>query len=887
MRIRTKIAIYFAPFILLTVCAIYLLNYSVVRRDLAEKAHQELAMTEQSMHRAAQALLSGAISNYLRGITEKNMDFIRSKYAAFERGVVSEEEAKGAVQAYFDHQGVGDSGYMVAVEAADDRLYLDLHPYLKGVDCTDTEGCRAWYTTKNGYTEYDWRNPADNSFRKKAAYVQEFEPWNWIVGASSYRDEFVKLVRVEELRQLLEPVRINETGYFLVFDEERNLLIHPEYEKLSGQQIVNSSGENILDLFSQSEDGYVTYLWKNPSDTKERLKYAFVDKLEGYNWYLVATGYLSEVYEPIRYIEKLTLVMVILAGAILATIIIRVARTIARPLNTLEHGVTAFYTNRTALDWQGSSVSEIDILGDAFGRMMVELNSSLHDLEEKNRELADSEQEKEQNRRYLDSIINSMPSVIVGVDPDMTVTLWNSQAESVLEVSLAEALGESLFDVCSGLVEHKQLFERALAKSRVLSLPMSSEFGGTLRYMEITVYPLMASTNQGAVIRIDEVTDRVEMEQRLRQSQKMDAVGQLAGGVAHDFNNMLSGITGAAELLRLKVRDDELRLVQIISDASGRAAELIQKLLAFSRKEKVALSPVDVHNIIGNTLEILERTLHKRISIVSSLEAESATVMGDWSQLQNSLLNIGINGGHAMVEGGSLVFSTSVIFLDSVDCSSSPFDLSPGPFLQISVRDEGCGISKENIKRIFEPFFTTREQDQGTGLGLAAVYGAVLQHHGSITVYSELGVGTEFKICLPLSGESEEVQLQVKEPVTGHGGILVIDDEELVRITARLMLEKLGYTVFEASNGSQGLEMYRSNQTRIDLVLLDMLMPVMDGTDCFHGLQEINPAVRVVISSGFTRDADLTSLRNRGLCDFVRKPYNMADLSEVLSRALT
>ena len=888
MKIRSKISLYLGLFILVVTGAIFILNYHIIRHSLTESAHLELAKTEQNMHRAAQTLLSTAINNYLRGITEEHLAFINAQYRAYQNGEVTKRDAKNLIQEHFNHQSVGTSGYMVAVEEKNNKSYLDLHPFLPGQECTETEGCRAWVSTRNGYTEYNWKNPSENTFRKKAAYVQEFPAWNWIVGASSYRDEFVNLVNVGDLRDLLSPIKINQTGYFFLFDEDYTILIHPEIEGLDGRELLNSKGESVLVLLKESEDGYLTYLWKNPSEKQERLKYAFIEKLAGYNWYLVASGYLNEVYEPIAYLKNLTILMISLVGISLLLIILKLSNQITKPLQLLEEGINHFYDEQTPVVWHKQDVDEINILGNAFSRMTTELNRSMTEFHEKNIELKRSERDKEAGRLFLDSIINSMPSIIIGVTPNMHVTQWNNRAEQITGRSQSDVKGNSLFDMFPDLNQHSDNLKRALDEDQILTLPHThSDEDGNVHYSEIIVYPLISPENDGAVIRIDEVTDRIEMEQRLLQSQKMDAIGQLAGGVAHDFNNMLSGILGAADLLRLKIGPENQHLVKIITESSGRAGELIQKLLSFSRKEKIAFVPVNVGNILGDTIDILSRTLDKRIVIESRIEADSKNILGDWSQLQNTLLNIGINGGHAMPDGGTMVFESVSVTLDEKYCQESSFDISPGQFLQITIKDSGSGITREHLKHIFEPFFTTREQNEGTGLGLAAVYGVVQQHCGAISVNSDLGKGTEFTIVLPVSDEKEVSPLELEGFVTGEGCILVIDDEVVIRTTARMMLENIGYDVLEAENGQEGVDIYEKNREKIDLVLLDMIMPVMDGTDCFYQLKKINPEVRVIISSGFTRNADLTGLKKAGLQELIRKPYNLQELSRKVGKALT
>jgi CheY-like chemotaxis protein len=258
-------------------------------------------------------------------------------------------------------------------------------------------------------------------------------------------------------------------------------------------------------------------------------------------------------------------------------------------------------------------------------------------------------------------------------------------------------------------------------------------------------------------------------------------------------------------------------------------------------------------------------------------------VMGDRGQLQSSLLNLGINAGHAMPEGGTLTFTARMVDLDQSYCHKSSFALHPGPYLRLAVQDTGAGIAPEHLKHIFDPFFTTKEQDKGTGLGLPAVYGTVQQHRGEILVKSTPGRGTVFTIHLPLleDGQSQETP-EAKQAITGQGNILIIDDEPVIRIAGRFMLEGLGYTVHEAENGLEGLEYYRQHQREIDLVLLDMIMPVMDGEECFRQLKACNPDVLVVIASGFTRDADFDSLTREGLAGFIRKPYTLVQLSTLL-----
>lgn len=378
--------------------------------------------------------------------------------------------------------------------------------------------------------------------------------------------------------------------------------------------------------------------------------------------------------------------------------------------------------------------------------------------------------------------------------------------------------------------------------------------------------------------------EKTRLLEQLNQVHKLDAIGQLAGGIAHDFNNMLGGILGAGQVLPRYLSDEPKakQIHSIIMQSATRAADLTSKLLTFSRTSIKTATLVNIHTIIQETITLLQNTTDRRIQIDTDLNANQSSIVGDPSQLQSAILNLGINASQAMPDGGTLRFSTRLIDIDDDICNASPFDLLPGQCLEIEVTDTGCGISVENMHKIFEPFFTTKEQGKGTGLGLAAVYGTIIQHGGSITVHSELGIGTSFQILLPLNTSARSTQPVSQEVIKGRGTILFVDDEEVIRITAKAILEDLGYSVLLAENGEEALSVFKENKKAVDLVILDMIMPVMNGKDCFFTLRKLHPDVRVILSSGLVRDEDLDDMKRAGLKGYIHKPY----LSEALSQSV-
>ena len=389
-----------------------------------------------------------------------------------------------------------------------------------------------------------------------------------------------------------------------------------------------------------------------------------------------------------------------------------------------------------------------------------------------------------------------------------------------------------------------------------------------------------------AVVR--DIDDRKRMAEQLRQSEKLQAIGTLAGGVAHDFNNQLTGIIGWTDLIRDRIGDDEdlnTATANILTSAQ-RATDLTAQLLAFARRGKFESKPVDLHVLVEEVVQLLTHTIDKRISIETRLEAEAPFTKGDPSQLQNALLNLGVNARDAMPTGGRLVFSTRNLEISPDDHMCDRCKLKPGPFIELTVTDTGDGMDEETLKSIFEPFFTTKNATRGTGLGLAAVYGTVTSHHGCIDVVSVPGAGSTFRVHLPLGPRPVTQPTPEAAPREhGSGRILVIDDEEILIRTVSAILRKVGYETVACTDSSEGIERYRQSPSEFGLVLLDMIMPGLGGPEVFRELQKINPAVAVLIMSGATANHEVQDLADAGTRGFLAKPFHPVDLTKAVAEA--
>ncbi len=389
-------------------------------------------------------------------------------------------------------------------------------------------------------------------------------------------------------------------------------------------------------------------------------------------------------------------------------------------------------------------------------------------------------------------------------------------------------------------------------------------------------------------------SEKAQMEDELRQSQKMEAIGQLAGGVAHDFNNMLAGIMGNAEMLygRLTKNPELAKMAEQIISGAEHAAKLTKQLLAFSRKGEIQRAPVDVHRVVGETAGILANTIDRRIAIEQNLRASPSIVMGDHSQLENMLLNLGLNSRDAMPRGGRLTFATETVEMDADYVERYKYRVEPGRYIKIEVDDSGSGMDEEVHRHIFEPFFTTKEPGKGTGLGLASAYGTVKNHGGHIECYSEPGHGTVMKIYLPVHDSAEKVQKGQREEREAcpegkvRACILVVDDEELVRGMTEQVLRTRGYEVLTAVDGEEALGVYQAWHREIDLVILDMIMPKMSGRETFMEMKKLNPGIKAILSSGFSEDGEAREVLRLGIRGFVQKPFRMEELLQKVGEAL-
>ena len=509
------------------------------------------------------------------------------------------------------------------------------------------------------------------------------------------------------------------------------------------------------------------------------------------------------------------------------------------------------------------------------------------------RDITERKQHEEilkKNEAFIKNILETVSEGFIVIDPELRIISANRAYCNQVGLALEDIIGKHCYEVSHRLdkpcsqegekcdVEHT--FKTGMPYSAIHT---HYDGGGNPVYIETKSYPVKDASGKVTTVieTLNDVTAKRKLEEQLSQSQKMEAVGELAGGIAHDFNNMLTAIIGYANLLSMKIETNSpLKFfVDPIISSAEKAANVTRQLLAFSRKQIISPQETNLNELIIDIEKLLCRIIGEDIEFKTMLVCKDLFVMADPGQIEQVLMNLCTNAKDAMLNGGLLSISTEVVQLDEEYRMTHDLE-KPGMYACIAVTDSGIGMDEKTRKRIFEPFFTTKELGKGTGLGLSIVYGIIKQHNGNIIVYSEPGKGTTFKIYLPLIElpVSEERTLEVIMPKEGTETILITEDNEEVRTLMRHVLEEFGYKVIEAEDGEEAVNKFKENKDRIDLVMLDVIMPKKNGKEAGDEIKKIKPDTRILFTSGYTADI----VHQRGILeegmDFISKPVTPHNL---------
>lgn len=717
---------------------------------------------------------------------------------------------------------------------------------------------------------------------------------------------FSPLIRATESKEQL-------SVYMAVRDGEKILIGRVGIQKVlkNLKHFADSMGSIIM---LATYDGYILSSTRNslplsilPSAPIQEIsldqKYFYIKKeCVLLNTYLVVLTPMTNAFKVLQSVKDYYLIFILIVSIALFFKVLFQIRFIIYPLEKLTGMIRRWEIGKKeSLLREGFlKISEIVDLHDVFLKKSEEIDSSVNILKDDERQLRSM-------RQFLKNIIDSMPSMLISIDRNGIINEWNKAAWIFTKISPSEAIGNKITSVLPYLDKFKQVFEEVMTTGKVREINKEIVKNGTERLVNISVFPLGDMEKNGLAIRLDDISEIEKIEAQLRQTQKMEMIGTLSGGLAHDFNNVLGGIIGTISLIQYLLDQPERNLenlrselkdyVETLDQASKRASDIVSNLLMLSHKTVSNRVKADLKMVIHHVHKVCISSFDKSVEISQSLPPGEAYTFADPSQLEQVLLNICVNASHALTimkpqeekQGGIIHITLKIIHPDISFFRRHPDTLPNTEYWEVSIADNGVGMDSKTLSKIFEPFFTTKEKGKGTGLGLSMVYSIVKQHNGFIDVYSEPGKGSVFNLFLPAVMLNNEKDAAVKKTISLHKGsglILVIDDEPGMRKLAYETLTKSGYQVLLASNGQEGLVLYKLNSEKINLVLLDMVMPKQTGLEVYRELKKMNHKVKVILSSGFSDDERIKKGMESGVNAFIKKPYTIYELSEIVFSVL-
>jgi len=563
--------------------------------------------------------------------------------------------------------------------------------------------------------------------------------------------------------------------------------------------------------------------------------------------------------------------------------------------------------NHISFDEYKGAQQEVVTLGNTLNLMARNVRKSKRELERMVTQLVEHNDEldhrvAEQTAR-IRAIIASVTDAIITVDEHGSIQTINPAACEMLAASQAELVYTPITNFLSPsyIKQLETLFQHNSNKHEEhATTPTGSSDGFGIRHsgeefsLELSANPMHVPNQNLFLIMMRDITEKKHEQEQLEHTQRLESLGIMAGGIAHDFNNLLTAILGNAALAKRRIeKESTVRpLIKNIEKASERAASLCKQMLAYSGKGQFVLEEINITNMVNEMVNLLDVSLQKNVVMRLELSEQLLPIKADASQIQQIIMNLVINASEAIGDkNGVITIHSNMVNIDQeyINTIYLNDDISPGCFIMLEVSDTGCGMDKETQSHVFDPFFTTKFT--GRGLGMSAILGIIRGHHGAIKIYSELGEGTTFKVLFPCVFPTLKPAntSSLTTPLTKHiqQTVLIIDDEKPILAVGTMMLEDIGYHVLIANDGEEGLEVFKQHQHSIDIVIMDMTMPRLNGDETFRGLKVIRPDIKVILSSGYNEQEATSRFVGKGLAGFLQKPYTADVLYKKLSEALS
>ena len=878
--------------------------YLQLKKTLQFNIDNELQNTTDSVVNFIESAAYVSIKNRLRTIAEKNLDIAQYYYSKYRSGLLTRSEAIKIIEEVFLNQSIGISGYIYCLNG---KGVLTVHPKdkMKGSDVSNIDFVQYQLEVKDGYMEYEWKNPGESQKKPKVLYMVYYKSLDWIISVSAYREEFNYLVDINDFRESILTYKTGQTGYAYVLDEQGTAVIHP---KLEGINLLHQSKQpnGFLKQILKEKNGRVEYEWKNPDELKIRKKIAIFKHLPQYQWIVVSSSYVDEVFSPLITFRFLLIVSLIVIFLVSIGITYLIIMSVTKPLESLMDkfgkGARGDFSTRM----------EIGAL-DEFGKLAQHFNSFMDQLEKNDKEIkAEIQKNKEaqaalvENDLKLRGIFNQSYQYASVLSPAGNLEELNRAGFELAGKRIKDIIGQPFWQIpwWRHDPDVQQLLKESVIKAgngefhrfEITGISKDDE----IRDIDLSIKPLL--NNSGEVISIiaeaRDITEhnkaaleRKNMAVQLEKSQKMEAIGTLAGGIAHDFNNILSGILGHSQLTEINLDNFEKAKGHIaqINKGAQRAAALIQQILTFSRQTDNEKQILTLYHVVKEALKLLGSLIPTTIEINENIVSK-AKIMADPTQMHQIIMNLCTNAYHAMGESGG-VLSIQLLEVeisqekDILDCG-----IINGKYLKLEISDTGIGMDEKTMLKAFDPYFTTKEMGKGTGLGLALVDTIVKEHDGFIKAESTPGKGTSFYIFLPIIEQEKDYQLPGQEQKIVKGGtekIMVVDDEKDLRLVVQEFLQDYGYQVTAFENGVKAFEAFEQDLEYFDLIITDMAMPGgMTGMEFSKNVLQLRQEMPIILCTGYSEKFSEQDVISLGVQKYIQKPISNNELAGFIREIL-
>ena len=1011
LRIRSKLLLIFTTTFVLSITAGSTILYVLIRKTVESNIEKELQNANTNILEIVNTAANVSIRNHLRAVAEKNRDIASHFYSQAKKGLISYSEAKEQAGKVMLSQSIGKTGYIFVwdISKAPHAIPLAVHPKIMGKDVAYVDFVQAGAELRNGYMEYMWKNPGEEKERDKAMYLAYFEPWKWVICASSYKEEFTGLINIDDFSHQVLSYRFGNTGYSFILNSKGDMIVHPQ---LTGNYFdeKDAKGTKFIKKVCEIKNGKIAYWWHNPGEQGIFERLAIFNYIPELDWIVASSGYVAEFYQPLEQIKKFAIAALLISLIFVLPLISWISSHMTNRIKGLMKSFETVATGDFTVRAENESKDEIGQLSKYFNFLMEKLDSYSASLKTEITERTEAEKQLAVFKEFAENsgqglLMTNLKGEVTYINAALCIILNEGKPENVLgkdvmayysrqeqqrmrdhimptvfqkgqwlgELPILSVKGKStstiqniffirdsarnplyVANIITDISEHERAEQtireseekyRSVVEESLVGVYIIEE--GLFKYVnkqyceisgytyeelvnkayhlelvhpddrnavrdntnarlrgesDAIAYQFRMTRKDGQVIMVKalgsvsshhgrpaiigtllDISKEQALEQQLRQAQKMEAIGQLAGGVAHDFNNVLTALIGYGNLLKMKMReDDPLRLyVDQMLTSSEKAASLTQSLLAFSRKQLIKLEPYKINTVIRDAEKLLKRLLTEDIELKKILSDDDLTILTDITQMNQILLNLATNARDAMPQGGTITIETKEVVLGK-DFYFFHGKGESGKYIRLSVSDNGFGMDDKTKEQIFNPFFTTKEVGKGTGLGLSIVYGIVKQHNGLIDVQSTPGRSTTFHLYFPAANpqdvEERPIEPVLKNAPDGKEVILVAEDNTEVRQLTKEVLEGSGYTVLEARDGWDAIEKFAQNKDRINLVILDVVMPKKNGNEAFNEIRKIRENVKALFTSGYTGDIVLGKGIQNNAFNFIPKPVSPYEL---------